>query len=370
MSGGVDSSVAAALLVEAGPRRRRRDACASGRGGAGGRSAGDSAAAAGTEAVDDARRVARRARHPVLPPQHGRGVRPRGDRPVRRGLSRRAHAGAVRGVQSGPKVRLAARRALRAWDAVAVATGHYARDRRATRRPGAACCCARATRARIRPTSSGRSRRRSSRAARFPVGDLHQGRGARARAPARPGHGGQAGEPGDLLRPRRRLSRLPAPARARRVPAGSDRRRRRAAALGQHDGRRRLHDRPAARARARGRARRSTSSTSTPTTDTGDRRRRRRPRARPAGRHRRQLHRGRRRRRRRCGSTAKIRHNHEPAAGDRAAAGRTAAPRSSSTSPQRADHARASRSCGTRATWSSGGGVDRRRPRLTAPGIE
>ena len=108
MSGGVDSSVAAALLVEAGhevvgvtmrvwPWRE----------------ASEGAARFGS-LLSDGRRgrrapSRRRARHSVLRTQHGRRVRPPSDRPVRRGLSRRAHAGPVPGVQFRPKVRLASR---------------------------------------------------------------------------------------------------------------------------------------------------------------------------------------------------------------------------------------------------------------------
>ena len=94
-----------------------------------------------------------------------------------------------------------------------------------------------------------------------PVGELHQGGDPRARARARPGHGGQAGVGRDLLRARRRLRR-----RARAAPA-----RRRAGArararssrppgevVGEHAGLRPLHDRPAPGPPGRLRASRAT----------------------------------------------------------------------------------------------------------------
>ena len=55
--------------------------------------------------------------------------------------------------------------------------------------------------------------------ARFPVGDLAKDERARVRAPARAAGGGQAGQPGDLLRARRRLRGLRRAARPCRPPA-------------------------------------------------------------------------------------------------------------------------------------------------------
>ena len=107
MSGGVDSSVAAALLVEQGvevigvtlrvwPWREPEEATP--------RSSG---AAARPRRVDGRARGRAPPRHRVLPAQHRARVRARGDRAVRARLRGGAHAGAVRGLQPRGEVRLA-----------------------------------------------------------------------------------------------------------------------------------------------------------------------------------------------------------------------------------------------------------------------
>ena len=112
----------------------------------------------------------------------------------------------------------------RAWDAVAVATGHYARVARDRASGRHLLLRAARPRGRTRPTSSGRCTQAQLGGRALPGRRADQGRGAGAGAPARAGDRRQAGEPGDLLRARRRLPRLPAPPRARGVPARGDRR--------------------------------------------------------------------------------------------------------------------------------------------------
>ena len=145
----------------------------------------------------------------------------------------------------------------RAWDAAAVATGHYARITRDRGDAAASCSGAGATRARISPTSSGRSRRRSSRAARFPVGELTKDE-VREKARAlglvtaeKPESQEICFIPDDDYRGflRRRVPEafVPGP-----IVDGQG------TVLGRHAGARQLHGRPAARARAWPRRGRST----------------------------------------------------------------------------------------------------------------
>ncbi len=137
------------------------------------------------------------------------------------------------------------RRAL-AWEADAVATGHYARIRQDGARGRLLLCRGRDVQKDqsyfLWPLTQAQLAR-----ARFPDRRPDQGRGPREGARARPGHGRHAGEPGALLR-QRGLPRVSPRPRARGVPPGShpgrgrarDRRPRRA---------RGLHDRAAARPR-------------------------------------------------------------------------------------------------------------------------
>ena len=89
-------------------------------------------------------------------------------------------------------------------------------------------------------------------ATRFPLGEPHQVRRARGRAAARPRDRRQAGEPGDLLRPRRRLSERAVPPRGLAGDAGPAPRRRREPGRGAR-GRGGVHGRPAWRTRCRAR---------------------------------------------------------------------------------------------------------------------
>ena len=116
MSGGVDSSVAAALLVDAGPRRRRRHDEAVGR------RQSDTGCCSVAD-VDDARRVAQQLGidHHVF--NFGDDFDAPRRRPVRRRPRRRAHAEPVHRVQPPPQVRPAA------------AAGRRARLRRRRHRP-------------------------------------------------------------------------------------------------------------------------------------------------------------------------------------------------------------------------------------------
>ena len=90
MSGGVDSSVAAALLVEQGYRRRWASRCASGPGASRRRRPSASAPAARRRRWTTARDGGAAARHPVLPPQHEREFDARGHRASSRASTRRA----------------------------------------------------------------------------------------------------------------------------------------------------------------------------------------------------------------------------------------------------------------------------------------
>ena len=235
-----------------------------------------------------------------------------------------------------------------------MATGSLRAHHARRRRRGAICCCARRDPRKDQTDFLWPLTQAQLAAARFPDRRADQGRGAGASARALgPGHRRQAREPGDLLHPRRRLPRLPAPPRARRrsgrgrssiggaacsartagSPSYTVGQRR---GLGLATGRAALRDRSRSRAQHRG-GRRS-----------------RRPRdatgsgaeqvnfiacAPPA---------------------APLRVDGEdpaqPRAGagdDRAAGGPGPRPRCASTRPAARGRARASRWCSTRATWSS-----------------
>ena len=103
------------------------------------------------------------ARHPLLPAEPRARVRPSGHRRLHRASTgrgaRRAPASSVTArSSSAPLLRRA-----RAWDAEAVATGHYARVARDPRDRAALLLRRGAIARRTRATSSGRSARRSSR---------------------------------------------------------------------------------------------------------------------------------------------------------------------------------------------------------------
>ena len=123
----------------------------------------------GTEATDDARRVARTLgiRTTCSTPS---GVRSHRGRPVRRRVPSRAHPGPVLGLQHRAEVRLAAP-ARAQWDAAAVATGHYARVTRDAA-SGRYLLWKGGMSARTSRISSGRSARLGAWRRQFPVGEL------------------------------------------------------------------------------------------------------------------------------------------------------------------------------------------------------
>ena len=203
MSGGVDSSVAAALAPRAGPRGRRRvDAPARRR----------RHVLRVQEELLLARRGRRRppgrraARHPVL--RHEPRARVRRGGPRSRS-STRTSTGATPSpcVDCNTYVKFGALlgRARHLYDCEAVATGHYAR--RVVGDDG------RARLLRARDEDKDQTyflyglRDRPARARPVPARRADQARGAGGRALARARDGGQAREPGDLLRARRRLPR-------------------------------------------------------------------------------------------------------------------------------------------------------------------
>ena len=247
MSGGVDSSVAAALLVEQGydvvgvtlrvwpwrepekPRTRFGSCCS-------------------PETVDDARAVARALGIPYYLLNSRARVRSRGHRAVRRDYSRGRTPVPCVACNTRCEVRLARSPRARAWDAAAVATGHYARI--IAIELGGRYLLWR-----------GRDRRKDQSDFLWPLTQSqlggralsgrrpHQGRGARTRRAALGARDrGQAGEPGDLLHPRRRLPWVPATARCPKVSA-----RRRSSTAGRPAraarGTRQIHGRSAPRAR-------------------------------------------------------------------------------------------------------------------------
>ena len=108
-------------------------------------------------------------------------------------------------------------RARHLYECEAVATGHYARRAVGARRPRPAAPRPRRGQGPdvlpVRPAPGPAGPRP------VPARRADQAGGARDRPPPRPGHGRQAREPGDLLRPGRRLPRRAA--RARRLDAGA-----------------------------------------------------------------------------------------------------------------------------------------------------
>ena len=205
MSGGVDSSVAAALLHEQGHEvvgvwmrlhdvadtySEFRKSCCS------------------ADAADDARRVAAQARHPVLRHEPRAGVRGRGHRAVHRRLPRRSDAKPVRRLQQLREVR----RAAGQGPPPVRVRGRRDRPLRAPRgrrhrRRAAGDAGPRRGRGQgpdllpVRPPPG------PAVAQPVPAGRPDQARGPRDRPRAGPGDGRQAREPGDLLRARRRLPR-------------------------------------------------------------------------------------------------------------------------------------------------------------------
>ena len=212
MSGGVDSSVAAALLQEQGhevvgismqlhdqteghgpvlrpllrPRRPPR------RQGGGGP-----------------------ARHPPLRGRPGALLPRRRHRAVRARLPGGPHADPLLALQHRGEVRRACSRRPATWGSSTwpPATTHAATS---TRRPAGYRLLNGATRARTSRTSCSASRPEQLAAALFPVGDLEKAEVRRAGQRARPAHGRQGREPGDLLRAGRRLRGLRGAARPRR----------------------------------------------------------------------------------------------------------------------------------------------------------
>jgi tRNA-specific 2-thiouridylase len=199
MSGGVDSSVAAALLVEQGHRVigvTMKTFCYSEAEGN-----GPGKSCCGLDGIMDARSVADR----LGIPHYVFDVEREFTRDVIDDFVQEYAAGRT----PNPCVRcngntkfrdLLRRGAMLGCDAIA--TGHYARM--GTDAGGRAVLLRGWMPTRTRATSSGPCRRRSSRAD-VPAGRAHQARGAREGARARPLDRREAGEHGDLLRAHRRL---------------------------------------------------------------------------------------------------------------------------------------------------------------------
>ena len=153
-------------------------------------------------------------------------------------------------------------RARHLYDCDAVATGHYARrDVRSGRaRPG---CCAPRDADKDQTYFLYGLRQDQLEHARFPLGELTKPEVAGRRPRAGPRDGRQAREPGDLLRARRRLPRRAA--RARRLGARARGRwsTPTASEVGEHRGVGRVHGRASGRASASPSASRATSAGST-----------------------------------------------------------------------------------------------------------
>ena len=237
MSGGVDSSVAAALAVEAGwdvtgVHLKLADTP--------GHLQVQGKGCCTLADADDARRVAGTLGHPVLRLGHGRGVPAGGGRRLRRRVRRRPHPEPVRPLQRAgqggraagpgprPRLRRPGHRPLRPG-----------RGRPAV--PGGRCRQGPVVRAvHARPGRAG--------AAAPAAGRADQAGGAGDRGPPRPADRGQAGVLRRLLRPRRRHRRVAgAPLRAPARAGGGHRR----PGPRPPPGRLPLHGRPAARARDR-----------------------------------------------------------------------------------------------------------------------
>ena len=199
MSGGVDSSVAAALLVEQGvevigvtlrvwPWREPESRAAK------------FGSCCSPESVDDARQVARRLGIPYYLLNTEREF----DQTVIENFAREYEAGRTpvpcvvcnREVKFGSLLHRA-----RAWDATAVATGHYARITRDAASGRyllwRGCDPAQGPVGFPLAAHPGPARRGA-----LPRRGADEGRGARQGAVDGPGDGRQAGEPGDLLHPR------------------------------------------------------------------------------------------------------------------------------------------------------------------------
>ena len=196
MSGGVDSSVAAALLVEQGHRVigvTMKTFCYS-------EVEGPSQTCCGLDGIMDARRGGRPARDPALRLRRGAGLHPRRDRRLRVRVRRGPHAQPVRALQREhevPRPAPAAARSSAATPSPPGTTPAWAPDDagepRAAARPG--------RRTRTRRTSSGACPRELLPQLLFPLGELTKPEVRERARRAGLAHGGEAGEPGDLLRP-------------------------------------------------------------------------------------------------------------------------------------------------------------------------
>ena len=241
MSGGVDSSVAAALLRRAGPRRHRRHAEALGRRVA-------TPAVAASSDVEDARRVAAQLDIPHYVFNFTDEFDARSSTPYVDGLRGRAHAQPVRRVQPRDQVRprcssVPTRSGSTRWPP--------ATTRGSTRRPTAPCAPARRRRApRTSRTCSPCSASASSPRTLLPVGELTKAevRDARARGSGcAPPTKAESMDVCFITRGgRERVPRRRALGAAAGAVVDTE-----GAVVGEHDGVARVHDRAAARPRGR-----------------------------------------------------------------------------------------------------------------------